>query len=442
MGKQLVVISGLERGRVLPLQDTDVVQLGCSQTLEIMARFRDPEIARVHCEIHVEGDRVFLVDAETPNGTYLNGKRISRQALQPGDVIRIGKTELKFLCQDTFHAKPASTACLDLSDTHTKPLSKTDFPLEETPEPVKATPAATKSKATVDQLGLLVGREFVHYKVGPVLGTGHWGRVFQARDRRTDTLVALKVLRPEFGEHEQAMRQFGAALKTILPIRHDNLVTYLAAGKAGAFPWIAMEHIEGKSLTQIIRRMHSTGMQDWRSTVGLAVQMVRALEAAHAHKLVHGSLTPQAVLIRDADRVAKLGGLLLGKALEQLNLQPGGRLNEQTDDTPYMSPERTYGTSDLDIRSDIYSLGAIVYALITGRPPFEGTNPGETVQQIRNDEPIKPRKFQPQMHAHFEDIILKALAKDPRQRPQHPSQLAAELDKVANWAGVQTAAAR
>src|SRR5262249_59657559 len=105
-------------------------------------------------------------------------------------------------------------------------------------------------------------------------------------------------------------------------------------------------------LTQIIRRMHTTGKQDWRSTVGLAVQIVRALDAAHAYKLVHGSLTPQAVLVRDADRIAKLSGLLLGRALEQLNLQPGGRLNEQTDDTPYMSPERTYGTSDLDIRSD------------------------------------------------------------------------------------------
>ena len=441
MGKQLIVISGLERGRVLTLRDADVIQLGCSQTLEIVARFRDPEIARVHCEVQVEGDRVVVTDADTPNGTFLNGKRIAQQQLQPGDVIRIGKTELKFLCQETFHSKPATTPSIDLADTQVKPLSKTEILIEDPPAQLKAAPASNKSKAKAEQLSLLVGREFGRYKIGSVLGTGNWGRVFQARDLRSEAVVALKVLRPEFGDNPQAMQQFGVALKTVLPIRHENLISYIGAGKAGPFPWIAMEYIEGKSLTQCIRRMHTTGMQDWRPTVILAIQTTRALEAAHRHGLRHGNLTPQAILVRSTDKTAKLGGLLLAKALEDIKEQPACSASDQADDTPYMSPERTYGTADIDIRSDTYSLGAILYALLTGRPPFEAATPGETVNQIRNDEPIKPRKYQPQMHALFEETILKMLAKDRRERPQEPTHVLSSLEKVAKWAGIDDKAA-
>jgi serine/threonine protein kinase len=437
MGKQLIVISGLERGRVLPLQDADVIQLGCSQTLEVLARFRDPEMARVHCEVQVEGERVIVHDADTPNGTYLNGRRIVQQELRPGDVIRIGRTELKFICGDTFHPKPQSFPSLDLADTQSKPLTKTDILIEEPSSKLRTASPSNKGKVTAEHLNLLVGRTFVHYKIVSVLGSGHWGRVFRGQDQRVANTVALKILCPEFAEHPEALQQFGLALKIVLPIQHPNLITYLGAGKAGPFPWIAMEYVEGKSLTQIIRRMQTTGILDWRQSVSIALQIARALDVAHLHQLRHGNLTPQSVMIRDADKQAKLGGLLLAKALEEIKEQPPGGLKEQVDDTPYMSPERTYGLTDVDIRSDLYSLGTILYALITGRPPFEAANPGETVRQIRNDEPIKPKKYQPLIHNFYEETVLKMLAKDPRERPQNPAELLARLEKLATWSGVQ-----
>jgi serine/threonine protein kinase len=438
VGKQLVVISGLERGRVLPLSDGDLIQLGCSQNLEILARFRDPEMARVHCEIQVQGDRVTIQDSDTPNGTFVNGKRIVRHDLQPADVIRIGKTELKFLCGDTFHPKPQTHSVIDLSDTQPKPPSTSEIPVEEPPGRLKA--ETGKMRVTAEHLNLLVGRTFaIHYKIGPVLGVGHWGRVFQARDLRVDKLVALKVLRPEFGEDQEAMQQFAVALKSVLPVKHPNLVTHLAAGRAGPFPWIAMEYVEGKSATQIIRRMRTTGMLDWRQTAGVAVHIARALDAAHQHQFRHGNITPQSILIREQDKNAKLGGLLLAKALEVVRREPTAG-QEQNDDTPYMSPERTLSQTEIDIRSDIYSLGVVLYALVTSRPPFEGTNQGAIVQQIRTKEPIKPTKYQPLLHPLYEETILKMLGKEPADRPQTPAEVLASFEKIAKFAGLENVA--
>jgi pSer/pThr/pTyr-binding forkhead associated (FHA) protein len=439
MGKQLVVITGLERGRVIPLSDADIIQLGCSQNLDILGRFRDPEIARVHCEVQVEGDRVIVIDAETPRGTYVNRKRIAREELRPGDVIRIGTTELKFICEEPRKSDADTILSGELSETQPKPPSKTDVLVQddilfdEAPA-LKATPAENKAKATAEQLNLLVGRTFANYKIGPILGTGHWGRVFQARDLRGGNMVALKVLRPEFCDDKGATTSLGAAVRAVLPLRHPNLITHIGAGIGGSFPWIAMELFEGKSLTQVIRRIQNTGMLDWRQTVSVAVQVARALDAVHQNGLRHGNLTPQAVLIRESDRIVKLTGLLLAKALEVAKLQPVGRLNEHVDDTPFMSPERTYGLADADIRSDIYSLGAILYALVTGHPPFEGTSQGETVHRIRTHEPVRPKKYQPLIDEGYEGTLLKMLRKDPAGRPQSPSEFLIQLTEVARCA--------
>ncbi len=100
MAKQLVVISGLERGRSIPLGETDLVQIGCSQHLPIEHRFRDPLVARVHCEIQVQEGRAVLIDAGTIGGTLLNGQRITEEELKQSDIIRIGNTQIRFLCDE------------------------------------------------------------------------------------------------------------------------------------------------------------------------------------------------------------------------------------------------------------------------------------------------------------------------------------------------------
>src|SRR5947209_6670525 len=167
MPMQLVTMTGLERGRVLPLRDGDIVQLGCSQTLEILSRFRDPLVARVHCEIQVQGNRVLLQDARTPNGTFVNGIRITETELQPGDVVKIGHTEMRFQCEEgevAAASRPAPETVANNPALDTAEQKNQGTCYEGKPRP--------STSASDEILTKLVGREFVYFKVEAVLGRG------------------------------------------------------------------------------------------------------------------------------------------------------------------------------------------------------------------------------------------------------------------------------
>jgi serine/threonine protein kinase len=401
MSKQLVVISGLERGRVMNLTDTDIIQLGCSQTLAVENRFRDPDVARVHCEVQVEGDRVTVIDAGTSHGTFLNGKRISREELKPSDVLRIGRTELKFLDDAFREGTPAESGMVTKSTT-----------------------------LPVSRLHELAGRTIAHFKLETVIGTGHWGRVFLAQDKRVNNPVTIKVLRPEFMGDADVVASFSNALKVVIPLRHRNLTTHFGAGKAGAFGWIASEHIEGKSATQLMRRLRVSNLLEWRHAFALAVHTGRALKATQQFGIVHGNITPHNILIRDKDKVAVLTDLLLEHSLFSLGKQANCPVDERLDVIAFQSPERTYGLLDVDARTDIYSLGACVYGVLTGRLPFEGQTGTEIIEHIRTAEPIKPRRVLPSTPPPFEAIILKMLAKRPCDRFQSAEELVDALDRL------------
>jgi serine/threonine-protein kinase len=198
-----------------------------------------------------------------------------------------------------------------------------------------------------------------------------------------------------------------------------------------------MELVEGENLDQVIERAGVAGMLDWRIAFRIAVHLARALEYAHGQGIIHRNLTPRNVLVRKTDKVTKLGDLLLAKALE-------GRLAEQITkpgqilgDLRYMAPERTRGAADIDGRSDLYGLGALVYAVLTGRPPFDGATLVEKITRIRNEAPVAPRKYQMSIPDGCEAVVLKLLAKRPADRYQSATELLRDLGRVAKLNGVQ-----
>jgi serine/threonine protein kinase len=403
---QLHVIAGPDEGKVFGLTPGEPLVIGRSQATN--TRLTDPRASRIHCEVQLENNQVTVVDANSAAGTLVNNQRVMQQALQAGDILQVGETQLRLV--DTTLAEQSTLA--------------------------PAGPPSPKPAIKVpESLTQLSGQTLSHYDIGPVVAQGTSGVVFRACDTRDRQVVALKVLKPEFAGNEGVQR-FVRAMKTMLPIRHPNLVALQEAGKTGPYCWVAMEYIEGESLTQVIARIGVAGMLDWRHGLRVAIHIGRALEYAHQQHIIHRNVAPPNILIQSSDKIAKLGDLMLAKALEGNLAQSITRSGEIVGDVSYMSPERTGGQGDVDGRSDIYSLGATVYTLLTGRPPFLGGSLTETITRIRQAEPVRPKKFQLAIPDLLEGSVLKMLAKRPQDRYQTATDLLNDLNRVATFQGL------
>ncbi len=379
---------------------------------DVAGHIDDPRVSRTHCQVQVEGGELVLLDRGSTGGTFVNGEKINQHVLQPGDVIRIGETELQL---------PGDPAAEE-EEPQLKPVSSImDAGL--------GAPGALAASASVKKLTDLVGQTLAAYKLVHVLAPGRTGLVFHAEDTRHGGSVALKVLKEEFSKDEKKMQRFVRAMKTMLPVRHPNLIAVLNAGKTGPYCWIAMEFVDGQSLTQFITQRGFGGMIDWPAALRVAVHVARGLQYAHQQQIIHRAVTPQNILLEEGSKQAKLGDLMLAKALEGTQARAITNSGELLGDIDYMSPERTHGTTDVDARSDLYSLGATTYALLAGRPPFTGNNLVETIAKIRKSEPAGLKQHQAVIPDRFEAIVRKMLAKRPPDRYQSTGELLEALEQ-------------
>jgi serine/threonine protein kinase len=405
---QLYVFAGPDKGRSFPLTPGETLQIGRSQATA--TKLTDPTVSRVHCEIEYDAEksRALLVSISS-SGTLVNGQSVSQHELDVGDVIKVGNTELRLRNADAAEA----------STVHEKAGG--------TPRP--------KVTAAVPSAAALTGQALSNYQLESIIAKGATGVVYKATDTATGQTVALKVLKPEMATNEEEMQRFVRGMKVALPLRHPNLITLHKAGKTGAFCWMAMDFVEGESMTEVIRRIGVAGMLDWRYGYKVAVHIARALEYAHGQHIIHRNVAPQNILLRTADKTALLGDLMLAKALEGTLVQQITRPGELVGDVGYMAPERTRG-GEVDGRADLYGLGATVYALIAGRPPFSGSTMLETISRIRTAEPEKPKKYQMAIPDLFQGTVLKLLAKRPEDRFQSAKDLLVDLERVGKFAGV------
>lgn len=403
MSLQLLVIEGPDKDKVFTIQAGPELMLGRGQ--QSLYRLSDPRVSRAHCQFLLEGDQVSVIDNGGSGGTLVNGAAVKRHKLKLGDVLVVGDSKLR--------------------------LQMGDFPLDVALAAVEqAAPARPTVAKDAQQLAALTGKTLAHFEVGPVLGKGNIGLVFKAKDTKDGRTVALKVLQPEFSKDEEEMQRFVRAMKTMMPLRHANLITLYGAGKNGPYCYIAMEYVDGESLTEVIKRIGVAGMLDWKNAYRVAVHIGRALAYAHDKQIIHRNVMPTNILLQKSDKSAKLGDLMLAKAMEGALAQQITRPGELIGAVEYMSPERTRGAEDMDGRADIYGLGATVYALLTGRPPFEGANLVEKITRIRQTEPVKPTKYQMAIPGLFEGVVLKMLAKRPEDRYQTANELLKELERV------------
>jgi len=383
----------------------------------------------VHCQVQVEDGHTTVSDFDSPGGTWVNGKRVAKHALHPGDLIRIGNTRLQYLDDE---GESAFVADLIATPPTAAPLPMAKPIKTKLAKAAKGKTASGKPAAALAWPNGLVGKKLRNYKIGAVLAKSKRGYVFHARDIRKNVPLALKILEPAFTEDAKAVQRFVKAMKSVLPLRHPHLVTVHNAGKTGPYCWIAMEYVSGESLAAVIGRVENTGPPDWRYVVRLAIYLARGLAYAHGKKLLHRNITPHNILLGQRPHETKLGDLMLARALDGDTVPPLPARGAFVGDIAYMASECTAaGAVPVDARADVYSFGAVLYALLSGRAPFAGDTVTEIVSKIRREDPPALKQFHPGVPDALERIVRRLMARRPSDRYQSAADALADLEGLA-----------
>lgn len=342
--------------------------------------------------------------------TFVNGAQVTEHQLTPGDEIQVADTVLVFYFVGDSQA--------------------------DTQPPAAAKVPADELSALADRL---VGTVLHRYTLTRKIAEGRTGMVFLATEAGEPQLLAVKIVWPHVVRDDASRQRFVRAMKTMYPIRHPNIVRIDNAGYTNDFCWVAMEYVEGENLRQLMDRLGAAGRLDWQNAYRVGLQIARALVAAYEHQVVHRNILPQNILVRRDDKTALLGDLMLAKATEVDEAQQITKAGQLIGEVTYMSPERTGGTVEVDCRSDIYSLGATLYELVTGRPPFIADSLAGLLIAIRTTVPDPCKTYQLSVNDLFAGLIERMLAKDPTRRPQTPMALLKELEQIGRMAGVAVA---
>ncbi|HYT92958.1 MAG TPA: oligosaccharide flippase family protein, partial [Gemmataceae bacterium] len=393
MAGKLRVIAGPDTGGVFELPASGTVVLGRDKGT--LTQFRERTVSRSHCRLEVVGDRVLVIN-DSQSGTLVNDRPITRSELRPNDVIRLGEeseTRIRF----------------EVEDVHSEATIR----------------GGSVGKILQEEFNALVGKTLGHFQIARLLGSDALGTTFRAWDNRHKRQVALKVFVPE-PNLPQRFRMF----QPVLGLQHPGLVALWEAGDTDARYWCSLEDVEGETLETLLgsssRKAGGTGPIPWDQVLRFAIQLTEGLAALHRKNLVHRGITPGAVLLTTSGKEARLSGLWNVRTITDCKTDTADT-QDVLRDVAYMPPERAGFGKPATMRGDLYSLGAVLYHMLTGQPPFAGGGDKEIIANIVRNAPAALRTFQPSLPDPLEQAVMSLLAKRPDDRYQNVLDLLTTL---------------
>lgn len=267
----------------------------------------------------------------------------------------------------------------------------------------------------------MIGKTVSHYEILEKIGEGGMGTVYKARDLDLDRIVALKFLKQKQLTDESELKRFRQEARTAASLDHPNICTVYEIGHAEDTTFIAMAYLEGTGIDERIR----SGPLPLKQAVEIATQIAEGLHVAHQKGVVHRDVKSANVIVSEAGNVKITDfGLALREGQSRLT-RPGFAVGTSL----YMSPEQCRA-EEVDRRSDIWSLGVVLYEMIAGRPPFEAEHGTAVVYAILNEEPDPVTALRSRVPMELERVVDRALSKNPGERYQHADEMAAELRRV------------
>jgi predicted Ser/Thr protein kinase len=270
----------------------------------------------------------------------------------------------------------------------------------------------------------MIGERLGKWIIFKELGRGGMGRVYLAQEELTGRQAALKVLAAELAVEAGFLYRFQREIATLGTLDHPNIVRFFEAGHENGLYYYAMEYVEGQNLEEI---MEAKGRLPWNEVLDVAEKLSRALRHVHDHGVVHRDLKPSNIL-RTADGTIKLTDFGIAKVFASTHLTATGGVVGSAE---YISPEQAAGKG-VGKRSDLYCLGAVLYTLLTGRPPFAGTSYIELLHKHRYNQCDRPQRLVPEIPYEVDELVCQLLEKDPDKRPRDCFVFSKQLASLRN----------
>ena len=268
--------------------------------------------------------------------------------------------------------------------------------------------------------GRLLGNR---YEIIKKIGNGGMATVYKAKCHVLNRYVAVKILRDEFTTDQEFISRFSIEAQAAASITHPNIVSIYDVGQDGNLYYIVMELIKGKTLKEII--IEENGPLPWKWSTNIAIQIASALETAHKNNIVHRDIKPHNIIITE-DGIAKVTDFGIAKAVSNSTITAFG---STMGSVHYFSPEHARG-GYTDSKSDLYSLGVVMYEMLTGRVPFDADTPVSVALKHMQEEPVPPIDINPKIPHAINDIILKAMRKDTTLRYQSATEMLSDLNRA------------